>query len=127
VTIGKSIEDNSFVSIGNSERKSGVYILGKPRMGKSSLIVNMLLQDIENGCGVFFLDPHGDAIEDLINRLHSNVILLDPEYQDHSFGINLLECANINSMAERNTKFTKAKGVKTLAAVNSAKYPLCVH
>src|SRR5512132_4372429 len=75
--IRKKLANGDPVRIGDAERKSGVYILGKPRMGKSWLIVNMILQDIKQGHGVFFLDPHGDAIDDLIKRTDSDVILFD--------------------------------------------------
>ena len=35
-------------------------------MGKTSLIQTLIVQDIENDHGVFFLDPHGEAIDQLI-------------------------------------------------------------
>src|SRR4051812_46230602 len=63
--IGRSTDTNEFIRIGDIERRAGFYVLGKPRMGKSTLLVNLLIQDIENGHGVFFLDPHGKAIEDV--------------------------------------------------------------
>lgn len=40
-----STTNHQLVSIGDSERTSGLYILGKPRVGKSWLIVNLILQD----------------------------------------------------------------------------------
>lgn len=61
-------QDNSLLLICDNERRSGLYILGRTRTGKSWLIVNLLLQDIENGHGVFFIDPHGTAIDDLLAR-----------------------------------------------------------
>jgi hypothetical protein len=71
VTIGNDLETNQAVSIGDIERRSGFYILGKPGFGKTALMVNMALQDIENGHGLFFLDPHGDAVNDIVMRLPS--------------------------------------------------------
>jgi hypothetical protein len=68
VIIGKDIQTGQEVRLGDIERRSGLYILGKPGMGKSALMVNMINQDIQNGHGVFFLDPHGQAIDDLLNR-----------------------------------------------------------
>jgi hypothetical protein len=58
--LGTTIDNESLV-IGDIERRSGLYILGKPRMGKSWLLVNMILQDIIQEHAVFFIDPHGDA------------------------------------------------------------------
>src|SRR5512132_3550861 len=101
VTLGYK-DDSTPLSIDDKERASGLYILGKPRMGKSWLMVNMILQDIENGHGVFFLDPNGDAIDDLISRTTVGVLVFDPEDDRYSFGINLLECANIDNAAARN-------------------------
>src|SRR4051794_23159305 len=66
VTLGKA--GNTDVSIGDIERRSGLYMLGKPGMGKSSLLVNLAAQDIKHGHGIFFLDPHGDALLDLLRR-----------------------------------------------------------
>lgn len=84
-------------------------------MGKSWLMINLMMQDIENGHGVFFLDPHGDTIADLITycsslSMYDRCLLLDPENEDYSFGINLLECRTPASMKARNDTFTKAKG-----------------
>lgn len=51
------------------ERRAGLYILGGSGSGKTELIKRLILQDIDNGHGVFFLDPHGDAVDDLIQRV----------------------------------------------------------
>ena len=45
------METGELVSIGDIERRSGLYILGKSGMGKTSLLVNLILQDIKNGHG----------------------------------------------------------------------------
>lgn len=114
--IGKTILDNASLSIADMERRSGLYILGKPRTGKSWLLVNLILQDIEHKHGVFFIDPHGDAINDIIARcsmetINNRCLLLDPEIDQFSFGINLLECQHLENMKDRADTFTKAKGV----------------
>jgi hypothetical protein len=46
VVIGKDTETGQEVRIGDIERRSGLYVLGKPGMGKSALLVNILNQDI---------------------------------------------------------------------------------
>jgi hypothetical protein len=68
-TIGRDIETGEEITIGDIERRSGLYILGKPGMGKTLLLDSLVLQDIEHGHGVFFLDPHGDAFRDIFVRL----------------------------------------------------------
>src|SRR5688500_3207658 len=102
VILGKD-ETGQSLRLGDIERRSGLYILGKPGMGKSALIVNILNKDLEHGHGAFFLDPHGDAIADLLNRGDSRLIdarLFNPEDEEFSFGINLLACQNIKSLKE---------------------------
>jgi ABC-type transporter Mla maintaining outer membrane lipid asymmetry ATPase subunit MlaF len=51
--------------IGDNERRAGLYILGGSGTGKTELIKKLILEDIEHGHGVFFLDPHGDAVDEL--------------------------------------------------------------
>jgi hypothetical protein len=116
VILGTDTDTGDTVRIGDTERRSGLYLLGRPGMGKSALAVNIALQDIVNGHGVFFLDPHGEAIADLLRRgetglLESRAYLLDVEDEDYSFGINLLECDNIASRKARNDTYTKAYNV----------------
>src|SRR5919197_1093308 len=104
VILGRD-ERGQLLRIGDIERRSGLYILGKPGMGKSALMVNMMIGDCANGHGLFFLDPHGDAITDLVRRIAENrlnrTLLFDPRDETHSFGINLLRCNNINSLTDR--------------------------
>lgn len=94
--LGRDTETGEIVRIGDVERRSGVYILGKPGMGKTTLMVNMILQDIEHGHGLCFLDPAGDAIEEVLKRLpdrrKGDVILLDPLDKKYTFGLNLFQC-----------------------------------
>ena len=68
------------------------------------------------GHGLFFLDPHADAITDLLNRGDSGVLssfakVLDPEDERYSFGINLLSCRDVTSLKERTETYTKAYNV----------------
>ena len=62
VVLGTDVETGQQVWIGDIERRSGFYWLDKMGMGKSAVAINMALQDIANGHGVFFIDPHGDAV-----------------------------------------------------------------
>jgi ABC-type cobalamin/Fe3+-siderophores transport system ATPase subunit len=93
--------DNHSLSVGDTERRSGLYILGKPGMGKTSLITNLIQQDIKNGHGVFFLDPTGNAINDLssspavINaHKQGRIVILDQEHETRTFGINTISFIN---------------------------------
>lgn len=55
------------IAITDERRARHVYILGKTRSGKTTFIQNFIRQDIERGNGVTFIDPHGDAAEELLD------------------------------------------------------------
>jgi hypothetical protein len=77
------------------DRRRHMYILGKSGMGKSTLLENMILQDIYNGHGVCFLDPHGDSATYILDRIPSfrqnDVIYVNPSDTDFPIGLNMLE------------------------------------
>lgn len=52
-----------------SDRLQHIYAIGKTGMGKSSLLLQMAMQDIQNGNGLAVLDPHGDVAETLIQSI----------------------------------------------------------
>ena len=55
--IGRETETGEDIHISDIARRSGLYVLGKPGMGKSNLLINLMLQDMQNGHGLFFLIP----------------------------------------------------------------------
>jgi hypothetical protein len=73
-------------------------MIGKTGVGKSTVYENMALQDIHNGNGVCFIDPHGESIDWLLERIPANrledVILFDPSDSAFPIGLNLLEAQN---------------------------------
>ncbi len=56
------------------DRQRHVYVIGKTGMGKSTLLENMAVQDIQNGEGMAFIDPHGSAAETIINYIPEHLI-----------------------------------------------------
>jgi hypothetical protein len=112
VIIGKDAETGQVIRLTDIERRSGLSILGRPGTGKTTLIKRIIEQDIQHGHGVFFLDPHGDAIDDLQKRIPSerqkDVIVLDPADEAFSFGINLLECPDPANLTARTRTFAQA-------------------
>jgi len=114
--LGSDIESGRPVTLGDEERCAGLYVLGVPGVGKTTLLLNLALHDIRAGHGLFFLDPHGDAIDAIrthgeIQRITRNAILLNPENEKRAFGINLTYCPNIGSLNQRVTTYTKAYNV----------------
>lgn len=87
VIIGQDYKTRTDVAVGNMQREGGFYVLGQPRTRKSTLLVSMALQDIKNGHGLLFIDPHYDAINNLLARIPNqrlqDVILLDPSDNSH--------------------------------------------
>jgi hypothetical protein len=115
-TIGNDCETREAITIGDTERRGGLYILGKSGMGKSWLIVKLILDDIKHGHGLLFLDAHGKGIDELIQccdseRVKESVLLFDPTKKDRAFGINLLTCRDTSDIGERHLTYTRVKGV----------------
>src|SRR4051794_36449282 len=101
VQIGNDAESGNSVTIADKERRQGLYLLGKTGMGKTNLLATIIKQDINNGHGVFFLDPHGDAINNLVPQISRTPLVIDPEDEFYSFGINPLFCVDVDSERER--------------------------
>jgi DNA helicase HerA-like ATPase len=97
--LGETVYRNQSVKFGirndNDDRLRHVYVIGKSGTGKSSLFVTMMAQDIANGEGAAILDPHGETIENVLDRIPDNriedVIYLDPSDTEYPVGLNLLE------------------------------------
>lgn len=83
------------VYIGDEDRMRHIYIIGKTGTGKSEMLKDMVLQDIKAGKGVCFMDPHGDAVEDLLKLIPperaEDVIYFNPSDTERPMGMNLLE------------------------------------
>jgi hypothetical protein len=78
------------------ERNRHLYILGATGTGKSTLLYNLAMQDIQRGEGVCLIDPHGDLYrqvrESIPPHRADDVVLLDPCDRERAVGINLLDC-----------------------------------
>lgn len=83
------------VHFGAADRLRHCYVIGQTGTGKTGLIKNMIIQDIKNGEGVAFIDPHGNDIEDVLAAIPpermKDVIYFDPAYTDRPMGLNMLE------------------------------------
>ncbi len=81
--------------IKTDDRRRHMYLIGKTGMGKTTVMENMVIQDIRNGHGVAFLDPHGDSIQRILNSIPSNrvndVIYFNPSDLDFPVAFNILE------------------------------------
>ncbi len=87
--------DETPVHFGAPDRLRHCYVIGQTGTGKTGLIKNMIIQDIKNGEGVAFIDPHGNDIEDVLAAVPperaGDVIYFDPAYTARPMGLNMLE------------------------------------
>jgi len=98
VLIGKATYRNKSVEFGikeGTDRLRHMYMIGKTGTGKSSLFLNMIIQDILNGNGVGVIDPHGELIRDILDYIPDerikDVVLVDPSDFDRPIGINIMQ------------------------------------
>ncbi len=81
--------------IKSDDRLRHMYIIGKTGMGKSTLLENMAIQDIQNGEGLCFIDPHGSTAELLLDFVPQSrikdVIYFAPFDSDYPIGFNIME------------------------------------
>jgi hypothetical protein len=86
--------DTVEVRLSAEQRTRHTHIIGASGTGKSTLLFNLIKQDIENGEGVAVLDPHGDLIDKILGIIPSNriddVVLVDPSDAEYSIGFNIL-------------------------------------
>jgi energy-coupling factor transporter ATP-binding protein EcfA2 len=77
------------------DRTKHVYVIGKTGMGKSTLLENMAVQDIKNGEGMAFIDPHGKTAELLLEYVpehrQKDVVYFAPFDMEHPIAFNVLE------------------------------------
>ena len=77
------------------DRTRHMYIIGKTGMGKSTLIENMAVQDIKNGEGIAFVDPHGKSAALLLDYIPperiKDVIYFAPFDMDNPISFNIME------------------------------------
>src|SRR3989344_5484689 len=81
--------------IKRKDRERHLYFIGKTGMGKSTLLENMAIQDIRNGEGLAFIDPHGSTAEKLLEFVPEHriddVVYFAPFDMEHPIAFNVME------------------------------------
>lgn len=81
--------------IKSKDRTKHVYVIGKTGMGKSTLLENMAIQDMQNGEGIAFIDPHGKTADLLLDYVPQerikDVIYFAPFDIEHPISFNVME------------------------------------
>jgi hypothetical protein len=84
--------------IKTDDRRRHMYVIGKTGMGKTTMMENMAIQDIRNGKGVCYIDPHGDSIRKILdfvpNDRINDVVYFNPADLDHPIAFNILEAVD---------------------------------
>lgn len=101
-TVRKSyVSDPNKFHINQKDRMRHMYILGKTGVGKSTLMYNMFMQDVEAGNGCCIVDPHGDLVEEILKNFPKNrvndLVILDPTDLTFPFAFNILDSSLIDS------------------------------
>lgn len=83
------------VYMSREDRMRHFYVIGQTGTGKTVFLKNMIIQDIKNGDGCCFIDPHGTDIQDILAHIPrerlDDVIYFDPAYTARPMGLNMLE------------------------------------
>ncbi|EKD56648.1 MAG: hypothetical protein ACD_58C00131G0023 [uncultured bacterium] len=83
------------VYIKQDDRRRHMFMIGKTGVGKTTLYLNMIKQDIEKGYGCCFIDPNGDAADLVLKFVPKeraeDVIYFDPSDAERPMGLNMLD------------------------------------
>lgn len=83
------------IRLADVDRRRHVYIIGQTGTGKSGLLENLALQDMLDGKGFAFVDPHGDSVDKILGMVPKerveDVIYFSPGDLQHPIGLNLFE------------------------------------
>lgn len=83
------------IRISDTDRRRHLYTIGQTGVGKSNFLQEMAKLDAKEGKGFCFIDPHGDAIEDILTAIPKgraeDVIIFDPSDMERPFGLNMME------------------------------------
>jgi hypothetical protein len=95
--VGETIfrETKHKFGIKKTDRRKHLYIIGKTGTGKSTLLKNMIIQDMRAGEGVAVLDPHGQLVDELLDFVPEervdDVVMFNPADADYPISLNMLE------------------------------------
>jgi hypothetical protein len=97
VVIGESVfrGDTEQVRLSDNDRRRHFYIIGQTGTGKSYFMLNTIVQDMASGRGLAVIDPHGELVEKVLERVPvdrlEDVIIFNPGDVGHPLGLNMLE------------------------------------
>lgn len=82
------------LGIKRADRRQHMYLIGKTGSGKSTVLRNLVIQDIQAGHGVGLIDPHGDLAEEILDHIPSrradDLVYFNPTDMNYPIGLNIL-------------------------------------
>ena len=82
------------VTLSIDQRVRHMHVIGASGTGKSTFLLNLIVQDIQQGQGIGVIDPHGDLVDQIIGQIPESrikdVILVDPADEGFPVGFNVL-------------------------------------
>jgi len=106
IVVGDSVfrGDVKPIYVTDDDRRRHLYVIGQTGTGKSTLLGNMILEDIEQGKGVAIIDPHGDLVENALGQIPTarldDLIYFNPGDLERPLGLNMLDY-NFNRPEEK--------------------------
>ncbi len=94
--IGENVHQSmkTVVSLSPEQRTKHIHVVGATGTGKSTLLLNLFVQDMRNGDGIALLDPHGDLVESVLchvpEKRFEDVVVIDPSDSEYPVGFNIL-------------------------------------
>lgn len=86
---------NRIFGIKVPDRRQHMYVVGKTGTGKTTLIKNLAIQDIQAGRGLCVVDPHGELVEEILSQIPperaGDIIYFNPADTEYPIGFNVLE------------------------------------
>jgi hypothetical protein len=86
------------IRLSTNDRRRHTYVIGQTGTGKSKLLENLAFQDMMDGKGFAFIDPHGDSVDELLGMVPKerveDVIYFSPADMESPIGLNLFEFEN---------------------------------
>ncbi|MEP7205221.1 MAG: TraM recognition domain-containing protein [Candidatus Saccharibacteria bacterium] len=86
------------IRLSTNDRRRHTYMIGQTGTGKSKLLENLAFQDMMDGKGFAFIDPHGDSVDEILGMVPKerveDVIYFCPSDMESPIGLNLFEFEN---------------------------------
>jgi len=114
--VNKFRGEEKIIRLRDKDRRRHTYVIGSTGMGKSILLTNIAYQDMCDGRGFAFIDPHGDAIELLLSKVPQermdDIIVFEPGNMDNPVGMNMFEF-----QSEDQKDFIVQEGINMLTSL----------